>query len=218
LSLAGSLLAEISITKLATAWLSLVILPALLLGVAPIVASIWFNSVFDEFTSSLAGVWSLAVVILLAAIGWFGGRRVLQIAEHSFWSLNSLIVQPCYTACREVLRHLVGGRMSPAMYAGSAVASALFLSAIAVGVVLFVWPEAYLTSDITILRSPKHLAIVALANSVVLVGAYVAVAVLVWGVADAAISQPRNLELAGQVSPAASLGSSYRGRTLWVSY
>jgi Calcineurin-like phosphoesterase len=202
LSLAGSLLAEISITKLATAWLSLVILPALLLGVAPIVASIWFNSVFDEFTSSLAGVWSLAVVILLAAIGWFGGRRVLQIAEHSFWSLNSLIVQPCYTACREVLRHLVGGRMSSAMYAGSAVASALFLSAIAVGVVLFVWPEAYLTSDITILRSPKHLAIVALANSVVLVGAYVAVAVLVWGVADAAISQPRNLELAGHVSPA----------------
>jgi hypothetical protein len=202
LSLAGSLLAEISITKLATAWLSLVILPALLLGVAPIVASIWFNSVFDEFTSSLAGVWSLAVVILLAAIGWFGGRRVLQIAEHSFWSLNSLIVQPCYTACREVLRHLVGGRMSPAMYAGSAVASALFLCAIAVGVVLLVWPEAYLTSDITILRSPKHLAMVALANSVVLVGAYVAVAALVWGVADAAISQPRNLELAGQVSPA----------------
>jgi hypothetical protein len=201
-SLAGSLLAEISITKLATAWLSLVILPALLLGVAPIVASIWFNSVFDEFTSSLAGVWSLAVVILLAAIGWFGGRRVLHIAEHSFWSLNSLIVQPCYTACREVLRHLVGGRMSPAMYAGSAVASALFLCAIAVGVVLLVWPEAYLTSDITILRSPKHLAIVALANSVVLVGAYVAVAVLVWGVADAAISQPRNLELAGHVSPA----------------
>ena len=202
LSLAGSLLAEISITKLATAWLSLVILPALLLGVAPIVASIWFNSVFDEFTSSLAGVWSLAVVILLAAIGWFGGRRVLQIAEHSFWSLNSLIVQPCYTACREVLRHLVGGRMSPAMYAGSAVASALFLCAIAVGVVLLAWPEAYLTSDITILRSPKHLAIVALANSLVLVGAYVAVAALVWGVADAAISQPRNLELTGQVSPA----------------
>jgi hypothetical protein len=101
LSLLGSLLAEISITKLATAWISLVILPALLLGVAPIVASIWFNKVFDEFTSSLAGVWSLIVIAVLAAVGWFGGRRVFLIAEHSFWSLNSLIVQPCYTACRE---------------------------------------------------------------------------------------------------------------------
>jgi hypothetical protein len=202
LSLAGSLLAEISITKLATAWLSLVILPALLLGIAPIVASIWFNSVFDEFTSSLAGVWSLIIIALLVGVGWFGGRRVLQIAEHSFWSLNSLIVQPCYTAGREALRHLVGGRMSPAMYAGSAVASALLICAIAVAVVMLVWPEAYLTSDITILRSPKRLAVVALANSVVLVGAYVAVAALVWGVADAAMGQPRDLDMAGQVSPA----------------
>ena len=88
LSLLGSLLAEISITKLATAWISLVILPALLLGVAPIVASIWFNKVFDEFTSSLAGVWSLIVIAVLAAVGWFGGRRVFLIAEHSLWSLN----------------------------------------------------------------------------------------------------------------------------------
>ena len=111
---------------------------------------------------------------------------MLQIAEHSFWSLNSLIVQPCYTACREVLRHLVGGRMSPAMYAGSAVVSALLLCAIAVLVVMLAWPGSYLTSDITILRSPKRLAIAALANSVVLVGAYVAVAALIWGVADAA--------------------------------
>jgi hypothetical protein len=206
LSLAGSLLAEISITKLATAWLSLVILPALLLGVAPIIASIWFNSVFDEFTSSLAGAWSLAVIALLGGIGWFGGRRVLQIAEHSFWSLNSLIVQPCYTAGREVLRHLVGGRMSPAMYAGSAVASALLLCAIAVLVVMLAWPDAYLTSDITILRSPKRWAIAALANSVVLVGAYVAVAALVWGVADATMGQPRDLEVAS----APSVGKTWR--------
>ena len=202
LALAGSLLAEISITKLATAWLSLVILPALLLGIAPIVASIWFNSVFDEFTSSLAGVWSLAIIALLAAIGWFGGRRVFHIAEHSFWSLNSLIVQPCYTACREALRHLLGGRMSPTMYAASAIVSGLLICALAVVVVMLAWSGAHLTSDMTILTSPKRLAVVALANSVVLVGIYVAVAALVWGVADAAISQPRNLEPAGQISSA----------------
>jgi Calcineurin-like phosphoesterase len=202
LSLLGSLLAEISITKLATAWISLVILPALLLGVAPIVASIWFNKVFDEFTSSLAGVWSLIVIAVLAAVGWFGGRRVFLIAEHSFWSLNSLIVQPCYTACREALRHLVSRQVSPQatsrrramLHAATAIVSGLVICAIGILVLLLAWPTAYLTSDIAILISPKKLAIVALANSVVLVSAYVAVAALVWAVADAAMGAPRNLE------------------------
>ena len=43
LSLAGSLLAEISLPKLAVAWMLLIVFPGLMLGVAPIVASIWFN-------------------------------------------------------------------------------------------------------------------------------------------------------------------------------
>ena len=43
LSLAGSLLAEISFSKLAVAWILLVGLPGLLLGTAPLLVSIWIT-------------------------------------------------------------------------------------------------------------------------------------------------------------------------------
>ena len=119
LSLAGSLLAEISLPKLVVAWMLLIVLPGLMLGVAPIVASIWFNKLSDRFASSLAGVWSAILLAALVALGWFGGRRIFRLAEHSFWSLNSLAVQPLYTACRETLRHLVGHRLSPDATASS---------------------------------------------------------------------------------------------------
>lgn len=58
---------------------------------------------------------------------------------------------------------------------------------------LLAWPYAHVLSDPAILSSPKHLAGVALANSVVIVSAYVAVAALVWAAADAALGQPRDL-------------------------
>ena len=79
-----------------------------MLGRGPVVAAIWFNKVSDKVTTSLVGVWSAILLAGLAVVGWFGGRRVLRLAERSFWSLNSLAVQPCYTACREALRHLIG--------------------------------------------------------------------------------------------------------------
>ena len=41
LSLAGSLFAEISLPKLAVAFTLLVVVPALTLGIAPILAAIW---------------------------------------------------------------------------------------------------------------------------------------------------------------------------------
>ena len=42
LGLAGSLVAEVSLPKLAVAWLLLIVLPGVLLGLAPLVASGWF--------------------------------------------------------------------------------------------------------------------------------------------------------------------------------
>ena len=64
LSLAGSLLAEISIPKLAVAWMWLIVVPSLMLGVAPIVASIWLSKVSDKVAASLAGVWSAIGVLI----------------------------------------------------------------------------------------------------------------------------------------------------------
>ncbi len=67
LSLAGSLLAEISIPKLLTAWIALIVVPSLMLGVAPIVAAIWVHKISDKVTTSLIGVWSAILLVGLAA-------------------------------------------------------------------------------------------------------------------------------------------------------
>jgi Calcineurin-like phosphoesterase len=201
LSLAGSLLAEISLPKLIVAWIWLIVVPSLMLGVAPIVASIWLSKVADKVASSLAGVWSAILLAGLVALGWFGGRRVLRLAERSFWSLNSLAVQPVYTACRETLRHFVERRGSPdearlrssSLHATSAVISGTLICGISLLILMLAWPSSHLWSDVAILSSPEHLAVVALANSIVLVSAYVAGAALVWAIADATMDPPRDL-------------------------
>ena len=53
LSLAGSLLAEISLPKLVVAFTLLVIVPGLALGIAPIVAAIWFGKLSSKLASAL---------------------------------------------------------------------------------------------------------------------------------------------------------------------
>ena len=89
LSLAGSLLAEISLPKLAVAFTLLVVIPGLVLGIAPIVAAIWFGKLSSKLASALAGVWPAILLVIVIAVGWFGGRPLLRLAENSFWSLNS---------------------------------------------------------------------------------------------------------------------------------
>jgi hypothetical protein len=202
LAFAGSLLVEISIPKLLVAWLLLIVFPGLMLGLAPIVASIWFGKITDRIAYSLTEIWSAIFVAFFVGLGWFGGRRVFQLAERGFWSLNSLAVQPCYTMCREALRHLLGRQLArkagrikrPALHATTAVLSGLIICTIALLALLLAWPSAHLLSDSTILSAPKRLAIVALANSVVIVSAYVAAAALIWAIADATMDPPRDLE------------------------
>jgi hypothetical protein len=202
LSLAGSLLAEVSIPKLAVAWILLIVVPGLMLGIAPIMALIWFSKLSEKVTSPLAGIWPAALLVVLIALGWLGGRRLFRLAERSFWSLNSLAVQPAYTACREGLRHFAERQLSPeatgtqrsALRAVSAVASGVLICGIALLALMFAWPSAHFSTDLAIVGSPKRLAMEALANSVVLVASYFAVAALVWAIADATMAQPRDLD------------------------
>jgi hypothetical protein len=105
-SLAGTLLAEISFSKLAVAWILLVGLPGLLIGAAPLLASIWIASVLSKASALLSGLWPALLLLALVVIGWFGGRPLLRLAESSFWSLNALAVQPGYVLCREGFRHI----------------------------------------------------------------------------------------------------------------
>jgi hypothetical protein len=202
LTLAGGLLAEISIPKLVVAWMLLIGAPGLMLGIAPILAMIWFSKLSDKVTSPPVGIWAASLLAVLIALGWFGGHRLFRLAESSFWSLNSLAVQPAYTTCREALRHFAERQLSAAatktrrskLRATSAVASGVLVCGTALLALMLAWPNAHFSSDIAIVASPRRLAIEALANSVVLVSAYFAVAALVWSIADASMAQPRDLD------------------------
>jgi hypothetical protein len=57
LALAGSLLAEISPPKLALAGVIMIVLPAVLLGLAPLIASAWYAILSRKIASPVTGTW-----------------------------------------------------------------------------------------------------------------------------------------------------------------
>ena len=199
-AIAGSLLAEISLTKLVAAWFVLIVLPGILLGVAPLLVTAWIATASRQF-EAFAGVLPLIALGLVAAAGWYGVRPLFRAAERSFWSLNALVVQPGYALCREGLRHLTERRFAGAVEEGArarmrsatAAAAGLVVCAVAVCIVALLWPATRWSGGIADLSAPLHLIGPALANSVVLVGVYLAVISLVWGFADAAMHQPGDL-------------------------
>jgi hypothetical protein len=215
LSLAGSLLAEISLPKLAVAWLLLIIVPALALGLAPLIASAWAADVSNKLSSPILGLWPVLVLGLLFALGWYAGRTIYRLAETGFWALNSLVVEPGYVACRELLRHfaeaLVRSEMKDEQFAklraATAVVAGLIVSGLAIYIVTLAWPRSHWTAKISDFAAPYRLAGAALANSVVLIAAYFAAASLVWGIADATMAQPRDLQ---GFSPCAGDGHTWR--------
>src|SRR4029450_9670297 len=99
LSLAGSLLAEISLPKLAVAFAPLLGIPGLGLGTAPIVAAIWFSKLSSNLASALAGVWPAILLVIVIAVGWFGGRPLLRLGGASLCVRYSLFVRT-RTLCR----------------------------------------------------------------------------------------------------------------------
>ena len=201
-SLAGSLLAEISLPKLALAWTLLLIVPAFILGMVPLVVSAWVRELSGRVKSPLEGIWPLLVIAALAAISWFGGRALLRAAEKGFWSLNSLLVQPGYLACREILRHLAESifvsRTSNVQLARlrsvTAAAAGLIVCGLAALVLSLAWPRTHWVGNFSEFTSLRWLAMVAFANSVALVAAYLAVVALVWAGADATMPPPHDLD------------------------
>ena len=202
LSLAGSLLVEISLPKLILAWILLLVVPGLLLGLAPIVVTSWLGIVTDKLTSAFIGIWSAVLFFAVIALGWFGWRTLLRSVEKNFWALNSIVVEPGYAAVREVLRHfaekLFAAHASDAararLRAACAAVAGILVAGLAILVLWLVWPSAHLFGKASEVTSWRDIVPVALANSVVLIAAYFAVAALVWGMADATMSQPRNLK------------------------
>lgn len=201
LSLAGSLLVEISLPKLIIAWVLLLVLPGLLLGLVPIVVTSWLGAVTNTIASAFIGIWSALIFLAVAALGWFGWRTVVRTVEKNFWALNSIVVQPGYAGAREILRHFVekavakhaGEETRAKLRAAAAAVAGLLVSAFAGFVLWLVWPSAHLFAQTSEIANWRDIVPVALANSVVAIAAYLAVAALVWGLADAATPQPRGL-------------------------
>src|SRR5215467_10407527 len=148
-SLAGSLLVEISLPKLILSWVLILIIPALTLGLTPILVSAWCMKVWGKMTSSLIGIWPLLLFAIVVALGWFWGGTLFRLAESGFWSLNSLTVEPGYVTCRESLRHLAEQLLSSRATkdnvararAAAAVVAGLLVCVLAVLALLLVWPS-----------------------------------------------------------------------------
>jgi hypothetical protein len=200
MAIAGSLLAEISLTKLLLAWAASIVLPAAILGFAPLVATAWVGDVFSRLLE-LYGIGAAIVFLAVAGAGWIGWRPLLRAAEANFWALNALGVQPGYALCREAIRHLAERALKPRSGAElartramSCAGAGILLALIAALVAIAVWPATRWIGSASDLALPHLLIVPTLANAVVIMSAYLAAASLVWGFADASTDQPLDLE------------------------
>src|SRR5260370_41310690 len=156
------MLAEISFPKLIWSCTALFILPGLLCGLTPLVASAWVGMVSRKIVSPLLGIWPALVLVTVLVIGLFGIRSLLRVAESSFWSLNSLAVEPLYLFFREGLRHLsekllqsrIEGSQLAVLRARTAGVAGIVIFALASMLLIDAWPTWRWLSAFTELSAP----------------------------------------------------------------
>ena len=208
-AIAGSLLVEISLLKLLFAWTVLLLLPAVLLGLAPLVVSAWFSTL-SEYVLALTEIGAAVMLIAIAALGLIGWRPLLRLAEINFWSLIALAVQPSYAFGREALQHLaelawrkdLAPTLRTRLRRASSLGAGILLSAAAVSVAILVWPFTQWTAALYELTLLHLLVKAMLANATFVVCCYLAAASLGWGLADARMDQP--VDLAAFDAPASA--------------
>lgn len=209
LSLAGSLLAEISPVKLIVAWVMLIGLPGLVLGSLPLLMSLWLGKISTQLKLLLTGVGSLLVLCVLLLVTWLGWRRLWRMLEASFWSLHALGLQPSYVVGREVIRHLAektlsrGGdpRWRAVIRSTAGLISAAVLSLLAAWIAVLAWPHTRWTASLADLADPAGLLLPAAANAIMIVATYFSVATVFWGIADAAMDTPRDMAVFASHQP-----------------
>jgi len=157
-------------------------------------------------------------LLAVATLGWLFGKRLFRLAESSFWSLNALVVEQVYTMWREAVRHLIERALPDDAEAHrrerarswGALGSGVLIAAIGLLVLSLVWPATRWIGTVGDLAAPTHLAWIAIANTIAVISAYLAVAALAWGIADATMAPPRDL--------AAFAEPSQGGRTWRVAH
>ncbi len=200
LSIFGSLLAEISLPKLLFAWTVSILLPAVLLGLGPLALTAWIGTSWAHLAEA-TGLGLVLVVLVSLSVAWIGWRPLFRLAEENFWALNALAVQPGYAFWREALRHLIerstarrtGPRLAR-LRAGSCAAAGLILFVVAGAVALAAWPYTRWVGSIADLAALHLVVLWTVANAIVVMSAYLAIAALVWGFAEAAGDQPLDLQ------------------------
>jgi hypothetical protein len=200
-SIAGSMLAEISFPKLIAAWLILIGIPGVMLGLAPLIASAWLAK-FSDKLAAISGAGSLIAIVIALAIGWYGFRPIFRFVERSFWALHALAVQPVYALFREGLSHVAeayldvtaSGKERSRRRAYMAAVAGMFSCALAGAIVVLVWPWTLWSASFDVFAVPSRLIVPALANAVAIVGLYLAISSLAWGLSDALMDQPEELQ------------------------
>jgi hypothetical protein len=208
LAIAGSLFAEISLPKLVFAWSLSVGLPAILLGLTPLVVTAWIASARVDL-GDLASYGGLLVLALLAFVAWIGWKPLLRMAEANFWTLQAVAIQPGYALCRESLQQLAERFFARGddqarrvnLRAWTSAGAGIVLSLIALAVLAAVWPATRWQGSVSDLLAPTSFIVPMLANALAIGCAYMAVAALAWGFADA--TMPRLETIAAWDTPAA---------------
>ena len=201
LAIAGSLLVEISLPKLLFAWTVLLLLPAVLLGLAPLLASAWFSKAVatacrtdrDRHGARFARDRRAGMDRMAAAVS---DRRDQFLVAQRARRAARLRVRPRGVASSDGTD--VGQEADPRR--PGAVAQRQFdrrpascCPTCAVLVAIAAWPASRWTGGWNDLVLLHRLAVPTLANAIVLVSAYLAVASLMWGFADASMPQPVDL-------------------------
>jgi hypothetical protein len=224
LGIAGSLLAEISFPKLIVAWALLIVLPGLILGIAPLITTAWLATVVRKAGAPFNELWPLFVLPFVLLLGWIGWRPLFRVAEQAFWSLNSLAVQPGYALCREALQHLaerlpIFRDRHTQLRAWTAVGAGVLVCAWGLGIVFLAWSYSRWMGAVADLATPQQLLLAALANAAVALGAYLSIAGPVWGIADASMRQPRDLVAFDPAPGGSARGALPTSRTctVWAS-
>jgi predicted MPP superfamily phosphohydrolase len=200
LALAGSMLAELSLIKLAITWLILVAFPALILGLAVPLLSAWLSKVSDKAVA-FTGLGSAVLLTFLGAVAWFGLRPMLRAAESNFWALHSIVVQPFYALVREGIRHVAEASMlarsdeavRAKVRAYTALVAAAFCVMMAYVVVRMTWPYTRWDASLADLTHVTTWIIPAIANAIVLITFYFALFSLISGLSDATMDQPMRI-------------------------
>ena len=178
---------------------SQILLPAVLLGLAPLILTAWASEASGRLAEA-TGVGAALVALAVFVVARFGWRPLFRLTESNFWSLNALAVQPGYAFWRELIRHVAErflqgrtGMELARMRAASCAAAGVLLFVVAALVAALVWPATRWSGSVADVLAPHLLIVPTIANAIALMSAYLAVAALVWGFADATADQPLDL-------------------------